>query len=81
MCVCKSYSMDSLLLSKNHVLWLTDSHNFNHLFVNSERVVVEKWGITGKHFVDEDPEGPPVHGLIVTLALDDLGSQVLGGAT
>ena len=55
--------------------------NFSHLFVNAERVVVKKRGITSQHFVDKDPKGPPVHGLIVSLALNDLGGQVLGGAT
>ncbi len=55
--------------------------SINHLFINSKWVVVEKRWITGEHFVDKDPEGPPVHGLVVPLALDDLGGQVLGGAT
>jgi hypothetical protein len=33
------------------------------------------------HFVDEAAEAPPVHVETVAHFLDDLGSQVLGGAT
>ena len=37
------------------------------LFVNPKRIIIKEWGIAGKHLVDENPEGPPVHRLVVAL--------------
>ena len=48
------------------------------LLVDTEWIVVEEGRIAGQHLVYEDPEGPPVHGLVVALALDDLRGEVLG---
>lgn len=49
------------------------------LLVYPERIVVEEGRVPGQHLVYEDAQGPPVHGLVVALGLDDLRSQVLRG--
>lgn len=40
----------------------------------------EAGDIPGEHFVYEDAEGPPINGLVVTLAEDDFGRDVFGRA-
>ena len=49
------------------------------LLVYPERIVVKEGRVSGQHLVYEDAQGPPVHGLVVALGLDDLRSQVLRG--
>lgn len=49
-------------------------HDF---LVDSHRVVVVEGRVASEHLEHEDAEGPPVHILVVTLRLDDLGCQVL----
>ena len=51
----------------------------SYLLIDSKGVVVEEWWVTRQHFVDQDPQGPPIHSLIVALALDDFGGQIFGG--
>ena len=36
-------------------------------FVDLNGLVCEKGRIAGGHFVHEDAEGPPIHGLVITL--------------
>jgi hypothetical protein len=36
-------------------------------------------GFPGTHLEGDDADGPPVHGLVVARAHDDLGREVLGG--
>ena len=51
------------------------------LLVNAHRVViVERW-ITSKHLKNKDTKSPPVHVLVVTLGLDNLGSEILRRST
>ena len=49
------------------------------LLVDTKWIVVKEGRVSGQHLVDEDAQGPPVHGLVVALGLDDLWSQVLRG--
>ena len=50
------------------------------LLVDFQRLFGEEGRETGGHFVDEDSQSPPVHGLIVAPRKKHLGRQVLGGA-
>ena len=38
-----------------------------------------KWGVTGEELVEEDAQTVEVDGLVVWLAVDDLGGEVLQG--
>eukprot|EP00048_Salpingoeca_helianthica_P009916 m.142572 g.142572 ORF g.142572 m.142572 type:complete len:503 (+) comp14974_c15_seq5:472-1980(+) len=40
-----------------------------------------EWRLAGQHFVEEDAESPPIYTRAVRLLLDDLGGNVVGGAT
>ena len=48
-----------------------------NLLINHKMILIKERRISSKHLVDEDAECPPVHGLVVTLGLDDLRCQVL----
>ena len=37
------------------------------LLVDAEWIVVEEWRVASQHLVDQNPQGPPVHCLVVTL--------------
>ena len=50
----------------------------SYLFIDSKGVVIKERWVTRQHFVDQDPQGPPIHSLIVALALNDFGGQVFG---
>lgn len=50
------------------------------LLVNLYRLIGKERRITGRHFVDEHSERPPVHRFIVALAQNDLRRQILGRA-
>ena len=41
-------------------------------------MVGEERRVAGRHLVHEHPERPPVDGLVVPFAQDDLGREVLG---
>lgn len=51
------------------------------LLVDTDRVVIVKWGIASEHLKDEDSERPPVDVFVVAFGLDDFGSQVLWCST
>ena len=52
-----------------------------NLLINDERILIcERW-IPGKHLINENPQGPPVHSLVVPLGLEYLWGQVLWCAT
>ena len=45
--------------------------------VHSMLVAVEEWRDADDHFVDQDTECPPIHGVVVAIANEHLRSQVL----
>ena len=51
------------------------------IFVDFHRVVVSEGIDACMHFVDEDPQSPPVNCLAVALVEDDLGGDILRSAT
>ena len=48
-----------------------------NLLINDKSIVITERRISCQHLIDEDPQCPPVHSLVVALGLDDLWSQVL----
>uniref|UniRef100_A0A182TKX5 Uncharacterized protein n=1 Tax=Anopheles melas TaxID=34690 RepID=A0A182TKX5_9DIPT len=50
------------------------------LFVDLDRLVGEEGRIAGRHLVHQHAERPPVDRLVVALAQDDLGREILGRA-
>ena len=49
-------------------------------YAESVMVLMHKWRSSGRHFVDEDAERPPVHSESMTLHIQDLWGQVLSRA-
>ena len=43
-------------------------------------VLTLEWCCSKEHFVDEDTQGPPIHGTGVSVSFDDLRSNVLLGS-
>eukprot|EP01137_Pigoraptor_chileana_P022863 Opistho-2@88271 len=52
----------------------------NNLLVDAHRVGIRKWRVARKHFKNENAQRPPVDGVAVALAQNDLGGEVLGRA-
>lgn len=50
------------------------------LLVNFNRILVPEWGIARQKLVEKDTQCPPVDCACVSLVLDDLGCEILGGA-
>lgn len=46
--------------------------------VDAERLLIVEGWVARHHFVDQDPQRPPVHRLTVPLGQDDLGGEILG---
>lgn len=50
------------------------------LLVDLNGLIGEERRITGGHLVHQNAQGPPIHGLVVPFAQNDLGREVLRGA-
>lgn len=53
----------------------------DNLLIDLDGLVSKEGWVAGCHLVDENPQGPPVHSLVVAFAQDDLRGQVLRGPT
>lgn len=51
------------------------------ILVDDQRIIIGEGINPSDHFVDEYAQGPPVNRLAVALVLQDLRSEVFGGAT
>ena len=49
--------------------------------VDAERILIVERRVPGHHFEDENAQRPPIHALVMTLGLDDLGGEVLRSST
>ena len=51
------------------------------LLIDLDRRLIPEGGLSHEEFVQKDAKSPPVDGGGVAFRLDDLGGEVLGGAT
>lgn len=63
-----------------HIVWESKGVVKNTLIHEVYVFVVERWK-TGHHFIQKHAQGPPIDSLIVSLAFEQLGSNVLWSTT
>jgi len=51
------------------------------LLVDIHWVIIDEWGMTSMHLIDQNTKGPPIDGLAVTLVEEDFRCDVLGRST